>query len=95
MPTVSVEHYVVISEAGGVKKERIEIEGSTLSDLIEELASRYGRKFKKLVVKRNTNALQSGVIVSINGVDARSVGGLNAKIGDDDVVTFLPPVAGG
>ncbi len=95
MPTVSVEHYVIISEVAGVKREKIEVNGSTLGDLIEKLESRYGRRFRELVVKRKANALQSGVIVSINGIDARNIGGLNAKIRDGDIVTFLPPVAGG
>lgn len=95
MPTVLVKHYVVIREATGVREEKLEVSGSILKDLVNELSLRHGRKFWDLVVNPKTGELQRGIIVSINGADARSLGGLKAKIKDGDVVTFLPPVAGG
>jgi MoaD family protein len=95
MPTVLVKHYVVIREATGVREEKLEFNGSTLKDLVNELSFRHGRKFWDLVVNVKTGELQRGIIVSVNGVDARSLGGLKAKIKEGDVVIFLPPIAGG
>lgn len=95
MPMVLVKHYVVIRGAPGAKEEKLEFNGSILEDLIDELSVRYGREFRRLTVNSVTGELQRGIIVSINGVDARSLGGLKAKIKGGDVVTFFPPVAGG
>jgi MoaD family protein len=90
-----VKHYVVIHGPIGVKEDTLEIKGSMLRDLIETLSQKYGRDFHRLTINSKTGRLQRGVLVSINGVDARLIGDLRAKLSDGDVVTFLPPVAGG
>ncbi len=44
---------------------------------------------------KNARALKPGLLLLVNDVDARLLGGLAANVHDGDVVTLLPSIHGG
>lgn len=65
----------------------------TLVQLIEGLASRYGVEFRSRVL--DGDDLAQGVIVLVNGRDARQLGSLKCALSPQDTVLFLPLAGGG
>lgn len=78
-----------------IKEEEINLKGSTLKDLIDELKGRHGKKFENFVLNPKTGALEDYVMMFINGVHVKALGGLKAKIKDGDYILLLPPIGGG
>ena len=71
-------------------------EGSTLSELIENLeASHPGIRERLLEEKDGSNDLRRFVNVYVNDEDVRFTGALDTQVKDGDSVTILPAVAGG
>ncbi len=64
---------------------------STLRDILDKLAQRYGRDFKQ-IVDPETGAISSEFLVSINGRIKR---GANVKLNNNDVLILSIPVGGG
>ncbi len=68
-------------------------EGSTLSEVIEDLESNHpGIKGRLL---DDEGGLRRFVNVYVNDEDVRFIGGLDAELADGDQVVVLPAVAGG
>ena len=71
-------------------------EGSTLSELIENLeASHPGIKERLVEAKDGQSDLRRFVNVYLNDEDVRFLEGIATKLTDGDSVTILPAVAGG
>ena len=66
--------------------------GGTLSELIDDLESRYAGLRGRLV---DDKGLRRFVNVYLNDEDVRFLGGLETAVKDGDSVTVLPAVAGG
>ena len=64
---------------------------STLRDILDKLAQRYGRDFKQIVYP-GTGAISLEFLVSINGRIMRDA---NVKLKNDDVLILSIPVGGG
>ncbi|MCK5593581.1 MoaD family protein [Candidatus Bathyarchaeota archaeon] len=64
---------------------------STLRDILDKLAQRYGRDFKQ-IVDPGTGAISLEFLVSINGRIMRDA---NVKLNNDDVLILSIPVGGG
>ena len=64
---------------------------STLSDILDKLAQRYGRDFKQIVDPR-TGVISLEFLVSINGRIARDT---NIKLNNDDILMITIPAGGG
>jgi len=64
---------------------------STLRDILDKLAQRYGRDFKQ-IVDPGTGAISLEFLVSING---RIIRDANVKLNNDDVLILSIPVGGG
>lgn len=71
----------------------VEVSGSTIRELIDDLGSRYP-EFKGQVVGEDGN-LHRFINVYANDEDVRYLDGMDTKVGDGDVVSILPAVAGG
>lgn len=72
---------------------RVEVQGSTLREVIEDLEAKYPGVGMRL---RNADgSLRQFVNVFINGEDARRLGGLDAVIVDGAEVGIMPAMAGG
>lgn len=69
-------------------------DGSNIKNMLEQLSSKFGKKFEDLIFKASEN-LSKYVIVTINGKDIRTLDGLNTKIKIDDEISFIPAIAGG
>jgi MoaD family protein len=75
---------------GGAKA--VSGEGSTLSDLVEDLESSHSGIKDRLVDGAD---LRRFVNVYVNDEDVRFTGGLDTPLKDGDQVVILPAVAGG
>jgi MoaD family protein len=67
-------------------------EGSTLSELIEDLEANHPGLKERLIDGAD---LRRFVNVYVNDEDVRFTGGLETALGDGDQVVVLPAVAGG
>jgi len=82
---------ILRSFTGGEKV--VQGSGDTLTDLINDLDSRYSGLRGRLITDQG--ALHRFVNVYVNDEDVRFLGSLEAKLSDGDSVTILPAVAGG
>jgi MoaD family protein len=64
---------------------------STLRDILDKLAQRYGRDFKQ-IVDPGTGTISLEFLVSINGRIMRDA---NVKLNNDDVLILSIPIGGG
>ncbi len=79
---------------GGEKA--VQGEGSTLSQLIDDLEANHPGIKERLVEDKNGDVdLRRFVNVYVNDEDVRFIGGLEAELNDGDQVVVLPAVAGG
>ena len=69
--------------------------GLTLKSLMEQLSKFAGPDFKKRIYDGATGSMNEHIAVFINAREARSLRGLETPLNDGDVVTILPPMAGG
>jgi MoaD family protein len=89
MPQVTVKYLMAFSQVTGKQKEAFSIgEGETISDLLNSLYNRYGRKFKKLVEQDFENR---SVLFVVNG-ESKEVSHTLAE-GDEIMISY--PVGGG
>jgi len=92
---VKVVHFVFLRAITNVRNEELEVETATVGCVIKELAKKYGRRFKDLILNPATGQLQYGIIVALNNRDVRSLEGLDTKVNEGDVISLLPPIPGG
>jgi len=84
----------IISEITGKVSEEIKISDHvSLSDLLKNLASRYGLRFKKQVFDYEINKPADGILILLNGRIIRT--NFNRKLDDKDFVSIMPMVCGG
>jgi MoaD family protein len=89
MPQVTVKYLMTFSQVTGKQKESFSIgEGNTISDLLDSLYNRYGRKFRKLIEKDFENR---SVLFVVNGESREK----SHKLMEGDEVLISYPVGGG
>lgn len=92
MASVEISIPSTLNRGAGERKVRLEAE--TLKDAIDALVMMLGNDFARRVL--DTNGKPKALInIYINGKNARFLGGLDAKLKDDDKIAILPAVAGG
>ena len=74
--------------------KEVEVRGLSLKEILEELSSKFGSSFRERILNEK-DELQSFIRIFINDKDVRFLGGLNAKVKDDDVILLLPAIGGG
>lgn len=67
----------------------------TLRDLLAGLARDAGPGFRKKVYDHETDKMNEHLSVFVNSREARSLRGLDTPLEPGDVVTIMPPMAGG
>ena len=78
------------------RQEEIEInENSTIQDLLNTLANKYGEPFQKAIYEPGTNDLKANFIATVNGHLLNQLKGVNTKLKNDDNITIMPIVSGG
>ena len=77
------------------KSERkVKLTANDLRGLIDQLVARYGETFRGRILEPDAR-LKRVLNVYVNGRNARSIGGLDAKLEENDEVNILAAVAGG
>ncbi|MCS7133209.1 MAG: ubiquitin-like small modifier protein 1 [Candidatus Caldarchaeum sp.] len=74
-------------------RDVIELDGSTVGDVLNKLVSRYTNLQKHLFTE--TGSVRSFVNVFLNNEDIRFLDGVNTKIKDGDTIYIIPSIAGG
>ena len=78
------------------REENNELEDDAhLSDLLNKLAGVHGAAFRKEVYEPGLNDVKTGFSVTINGVFIGQLGGLEAKLAEDDNVMLMSLMSGG
>ncbi|MDW8045120.1 MAG: MoaD family protein [Nitrososphaerota archaeon] len=72
----------------------LEIDATTLNDVINTLIEKYGDRFKKRILESD-GRLNRFINIYINGKNSRLLGGLTITLKDGDRIDILPAVAGG
>jgi molybdopterin synthase sulfur carrier subunit len=74
-------------------KDKVEVESSTLGDMVESLESSYPGLKERLIDENGE--LRYFVNIYLNGEDARFLQGLETTTATGDEVSIVPAVAGG
>jgi molybdopterin converting factor small subunit len=81
--------------SGKIQKQEMELPNSmTVREFLQWLPSRQDGEVGKLQKYAEPGAYKN-VIVTINGVNILSMGGLDAEVTPGDTISVLPTVAGG
>ncbi len=70
-------------------------EESVLSELLNKLASIYGKAFQKEIFEPNSKSLKSGFVAMINGVLIGQLKGVDTQLRNGDNIIFMPLMTGG
>ncbi|MCD1296177.1 hypothetical protein CUJ83_14335 [Methanocella sp. CWC-04] len=84
--------------AGSLDKNKYEIDmspGLTVRELLKELSYLAGPGFADSVYDPAGRRLNEYITIFINSKEIRSLAGLDTRLKAGDVVTILPPMAGG
>ncbi len=74
-------------------QDKVEMEESTLSDMIENLEASYPGVKERLIDENGE--LRYFVNIYLNGEDVRFLDGLDTSAGSGDEISIVPAVAGG
>jgi MoaD family protein len=89
---VRVLFHAMFKEIAGTREITQELNtDSTLGEVLEELAKKYGKDFKT-VVDPKTGQISSDTLVMLNGQSVRKV---DTQLKDGDVIMISVPVGGG
>ena len=69
--------------------------GMTMRDLLAGLSKHAGIDFASAVYDIHTGKMNEYIVVFVNSKEIRTLEGLDTKLKEGDVVTVLPPMAGG
>ena len=69
--------------------------GMTIRGLFEELSRSSGPGFEGKIYDVHNGRMNEHIVVFINSREIRSLEGLDTRLKEGDVITILPPMAGG
>lgn len=69
--------------------------GSTVEDLLRNMAERWGEELSSRLFEPGTHRLFSHIQIMVNGRAIAFLNGIGTELADGDGVLILPPVAGG
>jgi len=94
MVRVRVRYFTTLRELAGVPEEKITLkDDATLADLIEIVASKYGKEARDYLYTKGK--VDPSIYFLINGENSRVLSGLKTKLKDGDIVAIIPPIGGG
>jgi len=91
MAKVEVRLFATVREAAGTS--HLEMDASTLGELLEGLSQRFGHEMARLVSLADEGS--DGLVVLVNGKNSRLDRDGNLQLRDGDDVALFPPVSGG
>jgi molybdopterin converting factor small subunit len=92
MPWLS--HYLAAERSGRVILEREIDDGTTVKDLLEDIASQ-NQAFKEVLFDAKTGRLAGHISLILNGRFLELAGGLEAKLRPGDIIRLMPGFSGG
>jgi len=93
---VRVQYFGFIKNLLNKREEHVELEeNATLGDLLNKLAGINGEAFRKEVYEPGLKDVKTGFSVTVNGVLAGQLGGMDAKLSDGDNVILMSLMSGG
>jgi len=98
MMSAKITVNVIGSAASVLPRRSYEVEprpGMTLRDLLAELSRNGGPGFREKVYDPGTEKMNEYVTVFVNSREARTLRGPDSRLEPGDVVTIMPPMAGG
>jgi len=70
-------------------------EGSSLADLLNKLAEKYGKPFTPEIYDPAEQEVKPTFTVMVNGVIMGQLNGINTKLKNDDKIVLMPLMTGG
>jgi len=70
-------------------------EGLTLKQLFVKLDMELGQRFSKNITRQLAIHQELQQLILVNGILISSKGGLETRLNDGDVISFVPPMEGG
>ncbi|TAK31838.1 MAG: hypothetical protein EPO21_16490 [Chloroflexota bacterium] len=77
------------------REELLLEEHSAIREAVEALHRKHGARFSNAALDRQTGELSPYLVVTVNGVNAYEIKGLDTVLCDGDEVVFVPPLTGG
>jgi len=95
MFNVKIIFLSILTDITDVEELNLAVEdNSTIRDILNQLASKFGAKFEKMIYKTSSD-LSKYILITVNGKHIRLIKGLATKVQADDEVSFIPAIAGG
>jgi molybdopterin synthase sulfur carrier subunit len=69
--------------------------GMTVRDLLKELSGHASPDFSHAIYDVRSDRLNEHIVIFVNSREIRALEGPDTKLKDGDVITILPPMAGG
>ncbi len=92
---VTVRYFTTLRELAGDSEEEIEAKDDlTLADLIEGIASKYGKEARDYLYHKGEK-IDPSIYFLVNGVNARLLSGTETKLKEGDIIAIIPPIGGG
>ena len=92
---VEVKFFTSLREITGKKVDEIQLQDIiTVEELLTQLASKYGKKFREYLYNEKGN-VRSHLSILVNGKSTNVLQGLDTELKEGDTVAILPPVGGG
>lgn len=86
--------FPTLSSALGSRELKLNFQGETVSDLIDELQQKFGGKIKDLLFDQD-GQIDDTIITVINGTLLPLSRQVTITLKDGDTITFMLPFAGG
>ncbi|MFX1562755.1 MAG: ubiquitin-like small modifier protein 1 [Promethearchaeota archaeon] len=90
--TITVRFFTSIRALTGSKE--IQIEATSIQELIDLLTARYGEKFRQMLLEKD-GSLKNYFHILVNGRHVRLLKGLQTPLAENDIVAIFPPIGGG
>lgn len=92
---VTVKYFTTLREITGMREELVEVEeGTTILQLMQNLAKKHGTEFKKYVFE-NDNTPKDFLQFLIDGQSTTTMQGNDTELREGVKVAVIPPVGGG
>ncbi|MEM2964361.1 MAG: ubiquitin-like small modifier protein 1 [Candidatus Bathyarchaeia archaeon] len=93
---VKVKFFAALRDLAGLKEADVELaDGSTVTDLLQELTNRFGEPFKKYVFDEKTGKPRGYLQFLLDGRNISNIEGFNTKLKGGENFAIIPPVGGG
>ena len=95
MLNIKIMFLSILTDITDVAELNLKVEdNSTIRNILNQLASKFGAKFKENIFK-TSNDLSKYVLITVNGKHIRLLEGLETKVQAGDEISFIPAIAGG